>query len=108
MNICIDCQLATSHTCPWAKDRKPVRGWKATRTALHHHGCDDTHSYDISYCPLFQLDERAQKILHVRKKKRRASMYSVAVAAKEEPGYVANIIIRYGDKQKGFVYICAR
>lgn len=54
--ICWRCANATGG-CPWSKDLKPVKGWRARKTFIKDSGKFGYTSYKILYCPLFNEDD---------------------------------------------------
>ena len=64
--ICWDCNRAAGpHMCAWARDFKPVAGWRAKRTLLNMYiargKMTRTTSYMVSECPLFVPDPPAPR-----------------------------------------------
>ena len=64
--LCWDCwHAAGPDMCSWAREFKPVAGWKAKRTLLNMYVTDNktsrTSSYTVSECPLFLPDPPAPR-----------------------------------------------
>lgn len=55
--LCWKCQRACGG-CPWSRELKPVKGWKAKLTTIRSNGIKEYNSYRIIECPLFVEDER--------------------------------------------------
>jgi YHS domain-containing protein len=55
MQLCWSCARCVGF-CSWSKELKPVEGWTAKCTTLHHSNAEqkfETASYYITACPLF-------------------------------------------------------
>lgn len=60
--LCWTCSHAAKgdiSICPWARDYKPVKGWKASRSIIPTHSLGHGyHSYAIEACPLYDKEIR--------------------------------------------------
>ena len=46
--------------CSWSRDGTPVKGWKATETAVKNRGELEFYSYKIIYCPEYVQDVKVR------------------------------------------------
>lgn len=80
-SICWECK---NYSCPWIKEGKPVKGWKAEKTKIHNLE-KDTDSFSVKSCPEFlgaaDLEEvrcrYCNRVLLKREKRRNYGVISV-------------------------------
>lgn len=71
-NICFDCKNAVpdeeGHGCPWSRKFEPVPGWTAKKVILNPgRKYDQTETYCITECPLFDPDDDRKNSYYVGK-----------------------------------------